>query len=125
MFFLQPNTASNDAYLSLDEARQFLPSFTHYLMVLTRDTGNLTDQGQGQVLTVVAEYERYTHVTVNTTPIEYEGVYVYEVYGQNSASNTDKNSEVIVGLVEQGTCVIGEPIDNFESPEVNIPQYKT
>jgi hypothetical protein len=122
MIYLNPNTAGQSLYLTLNEGRSyFTTAFTNYLFVLTREENSTTGLDLAQVATVVYENERTTKITITTVPLTSPGRYRYEVYGQNSANNVDPNNAAVVGLVERGLCEIADATVYFDSPTIVIP----
>lgn len=126
MIHLAPNTAQQIAYLTPFEARKFLPAFTNYLMVITSQA---TDETVACVLSVLVDNERYTKIgiaTNDTAPEDGEvlltesGLYTYEVYGQNSVTNTDPTDASVVGLCEIGTMKLSDEAA-WTIPSVTIP----
>lgn len=108
MIHLTTDTATQTVRLTLDEGRQyFTDTFTHYLLILIREE-NAVDSGQSlaQVPTIVLDNERFTQLTVTTVGLLNPGQYRYEVYGQNSSSNTDPDNASVVGLIEIGTAIL-------------------
>lgn len=122
MIYLATNTANQLLYLSLDEGRQyFSTAFTHYLMILTREENSTTGQDLAQVVDIVSENTRYTEIEITTVGLTFAGRYRYEVYGQNSASNTDPNNAAVVGLVQRGYAVLSDGQSDRVIPEITIP----
>jgi hypothetical protein len=122
MIYLQPNTAAQTLYLTLNEGRTyFTTAFTNYLLVLTREENSTTGFDLAQVVVVVYENTRTTKITVTTVGITSPGKYRYDVYGQNSANNTDPEDASVVGLVERGLCEIADLTVYFDSPNITIP----
>lgn len=126
MIHLAPNTAQQYAYLTPFEARKFLPAFTHYLMVITSQATNET---VACILSVLVDNERYTKIGISTNDTAPEdgevlltesGLYTYEVYGQNSETNTDPTDASVVGLCEIGTMKLSDEAA-WTIPSVTIP----
>jgi len=101
---LSINTSGQTLRLTLDEGRQyFSDTFTHYLLILTREENSIASGLElAQVPVIVGENQRITQLTVTTVGLNKAGRYRYEVYGQNSAVNTDPLNVNVVGLVERG-----------------------
>ena len=120
MIYLVTNTASQDLYLTLKEARAGLPgAFTHYLLVLTREAHlNDVPETLAQVAVIDYENDRITKLEVTTVGITVPGRYRYEVYGQNSANNTDPENVAVVGVVEKGWGVISDNTSYFTQPDM-------
>lgn len=130
MFYLEHSTASQTIYLSLKEGRYLYDdTFTDYLMVLTNES---TGQKFYVIPVLTAEVERYTTLTISTASQAPttgavlitntgSGTYYYEVYGQNSSTNLDPEDAVVVGLVEQGRCVIGDTATFITASNSTIP----
>ena len=107
MIYLNTDTANQTVRMSLDEARQYYATaFTDYLIVLTHEENSTVGNELAQVATIVAENRRYTQLVITTASLTLAGRYRYEVYGQNSNSNTDPSDAVVVGLLERGTAVL-------------------
>jgi magnesium-transporting ATPase (P-type) len=122
MIYLQTNTSNQQVFLSLDEARQyFATAYTHYLMVLTHEENSTTGEQLAQVATIVAENVRITELLVTTVTLTLAGRYRYEVYGQNSAVNTDPTNGAVVGLCQRGYAVFTQNTTWFDVPVVTIP----
>jgi len=122
MIYLQTNTSNQQVFLSLDEARQyFATAYTHYLIVLTHEENSTTGEQLAQVATIVAENVRITELLVTTVSLTLAGRYRYEVYGQNSAGNTDPTNGAVVGLCQRGYAVFTQNTTWFDVPVVTIP----
>lgn len=107
MIYLITDTANQTVRMSLDEARQYYATaFTDFLIVLTHEENSTVGNELAQVATIVAENRRYTQLVITTASLTLAGRYRYEVYGQNSNSNTDPSDAVVVGLLERGTAVL-------------------
>jgi hypothetical protein len=107
MIYLITDTANQTVRLSLDEGRQYYATaFTDYLIVITHEENSTVGSELAQVATIVAENRRYTQLTITTDTLTIAGRYRYEVYGQNSAVNTDPTDASVVGLIERGTAVL-------------------
>ncbi len=126
MIHLAPNTPQQFAYLTPFEARKFLPSFTHYLMVITSQA---TSEVVACILSVEVDNERYTKIGIATDDdapedggvlLTESGLYTYEVYGQNSESNIDPTDASVVGLCEIGTIKLSDEAA-WTIPTVTIP----
>jgi hypothetical protein len=121
MIYLQVNTANQTIYLSLDEARQYYATpYTHYLLVLTHEENSTAGEQLAQVATIVNENVRITQLTVTTVSLTLAGRYRYEVYGQNSAVNTNPTNAAVVGIVERGNVVLQDNTTWFDVPAVTI-----
>lgn len=122
MIYLVTNTANQTVFLSLDEARQyFATAYTHYLIVLTHEENSTTGTDLAQVATIVNENVRITQLTITTVGLTRSGRYRYEVYGQNSAVNTNPSNGAVVGLVERGYAVLTNNTSYFDVPTDVIP----
>ena len=122
MIYLNTNTANQQVYLSLDEARQYYSTaFTHYLIVLTHEENSTTGNDLAQVATIVNETVRVTQLTISTVGLTLAGRYRYEVYGQNSSSNTNPTDAAVVGIVERGYAVLNDNTSWFDVPINTIP----
>jgi hypothetical protein len=124
MIELRPNTAEQNIYLTLEE-RLFLPTFTHYLMVLKNEMSNTE---YCVILAVVTTNERYTKCQISTDEddkvngnvlITETGLFYYTVYAQNSSTNLDPANTV--GVVEVGVCKVLTEEDYFEAQSLTIP----
>ena len=119
MVYLNTNTANQYAWLSLDEGRlYFNVAFTHYLLVLTYE---MTGEQLAQVVTVINENERVTKIRLTTVGLTDAGRYHYEVYGQNSSTNTDPTNASVVGLVEKGLMILQDGTIYFDVSTPTIP----
>jgi len=122
MIYLQTNTSNQQVFLSLDEARQYYATtYTNYLIVLTHEENSTTGQQLAQVATILNENVRITQLEITTVGLTLAGRYRYEVYGQNSSSNTNPASGVVVGLVERGYAVLNHNTTWFDVPASIIP----
>jgi magnesium-transporting ATPase (P-type) len=122
MIYLNTNTANQQVYLSLDEARQYYSTaFTHYLIILTHEENSTTGSDLAQVATIVNETVRFTQLTITTVGLTLAGRYRYEVYGQNSAVNTNPTNAAVVGIVERGYAVLNDNTSWFDVPINTIP----
>lgn len=122
MIYLNTNTANQQVYLSLDEARQYYSTaFTNYLIILTHEENSTTGNKLAQVATIVSESVRVTHLTITTVGLTLAGRYRYEVYGQNSAVNTNPTNAAVVGIVERGYAVLNDNTSWFDVPVNTIP----
>ena len=126
MIHLTPNAAQNIVFVSPFEARKFLDSFTHYLMIFKN---NATEKQHACILSTVIDNERYTRAdspTNNDDPaggsvlITDSGLYTYTIYGQNSSNNKDPNDASVVGVCEVGPCRVSADAA-WTIPEVTIP----
>jgi len=119
MVYLNTNTANQDAWLSLDEGRAYFNvAFTHYLLVITYE---MTGEQLAQVVTVINENERVTKIRLTTVGLVDAGRYHYEVYGQNSSSNTDPTNASVVGLIEKGLMILQDGTIYFDVSTPTIP----
>jgi len=122
MIYLNTNTANQQVYLSLDEARQYYSTaFTHYLIILTHEENSTTGNDLAQVATIVNETVRVTQLTITTVGLTLAGRYRYVVYGQNSSSNTNPTNAAVVGIVERGYAVLNDNTSWFDVPINTIP----
>jgi len=122
MIYLQTNTADQQVFLSLDEARQYFATpFTNYLMLLIHEENSTTGEQLAQVATILNENTRITQLEITTVGLTLAGRYRYEVYGQNSNSNTNPAAGVVIGLVERGYAVLNQNTQWFDVPVVTIP----
>jgi hypothetical protein len=121
MIYFNVNQAGQDAWLSLDEARQYYSTpFSDYLMVLTHEENSIVGESIAQVPNVVNENVRTTHLQVTTIGLMLAGRYRYEVYGQNSASNIDIDNPTVVGLLQRGTAVLFDNQQYFDVANTTI-----
>ena len=119
MVYLNTNTANQYAWLSLDEGRQYFNvAFTNYLLVLTYE---MTGEKLAQVVTVITENERVTKIRLTTVGLLDAGRYHYEVYGQNSDTNTDPTDASVVGKVEEGLMILSNGTNYFDVSTPTIP----
>ena len=121
MVYLNTNTANQTLRLTLDEARQyFSTAFTHYLLILTHEENSTAGNELAQIAVIVNESQRITTLTVTTVGLTLPGRYRYDVYGQNSAVNTDPNDAVVVGLCERGLAQLTDGAIYYEIPNITI-----
>jgi hypothetical protein len=121
MVYLVTNTASQTLRLSLNESRQyFATAFTNYLLALTHEENSTTGTDLIQVATIVNENQRITTLTVSTIGLTLPGRYRYEVYGQNSAVNTDPNDASVVGLCRIGWLDMTDNATYYDLPNITI-----
>jgi hypothetical protein len=119
MVYLNTNTANQNAWLSLDEGRQYFNvAFTDYLLILTYE---MTGEQLGQVVEVLTENERVTKIRLTTVGLTDAGKYKYDVYGQNSAVNLDPTNASVVGLVERGSMILQDGTIYFDVSSPTIP----
>jgi hypothetical protein len=119
MVYLNTNTANQYAWLSLDEGRQYFNvAFTHYLLVMTYE---MTGEKLEQVVVVINENERVTKIRLTTVGLIDAGRYHYEVYGQNSDTNTDPTDASVVGKVEEGLMILSNGTNYFDVSTPTIP----
>lgn len=121
MKYLLPNTSGQTLYATLKEGELMLGvPFTDYLLIITRDENYSDGLSIAQVPTVVLENDRFTKLTVTTVGLVAPGAHTYKVYGQNSNSNLDPTSLLVVGLVETGTIIITDGAEYFTPSISNI-----
>lgn len=121
MEYLTTNQAGQIMRLALDESRQYFAStFTHYLLILTHEENSTTGTDLAQVPTIVNENQRITTLTVTTVGLTLAGRYRYEVYGQNSAVNTNPNDASVVGLCRIGWAVMSDATTYYDLPNITI-----
>lgn len=121
MLRLLTDTPNQNAYLTLDEARQYFSTpFTNYLFILRHEENSAAGVYLAQVLDVIAENQRITQVAIDTTGLTLIGRYRYDVYGQNSASNLNPEDVSVVGLCEQGLCELRDDRSFFTVPNIDI-----
>ena len=124
MIHLTPNAASNVVSLSPFQARKYLATFTHYLIVLTNEA---TEATHAAVLNTSVDNERETKFDLPTDAdaagevlITQSGLYTYTVYGQNSSSNTDPADAAVVGICETGAARVTAEAA-WTTPVISIP----
>lgn len=121
MIYLHVNQAGQDAWLSLDEARQYYSTpFSDYLLIITHEENSIVGESIAQVPVVAMENVRITHLQVTTVGLTLAGRYRYEVYGQNSTVNTDPDNASVVGLLQRGTMVLTDNQQYFDVPSTTI-----
>lgn len=122
MIYLFTNLPNQQVFLSLDETRQYYATaFTDYLIVLTHEENSTTGTYLAQVANILNETVRITQLQISTVGLTLAGRYRYEVYGQNSNSNTNPTSGVVVGLLERGYAVLKDNTTWFDVPSSIIP----
>lgn len=129
MVRLAANTAGQDLWLTLNEARQeFSTTFTNYLLVLTNLT---TREDFALIPTITSESDRITRLTLGlnvnnavngSIQITKGGRYLYKVYGQNSSSNLDPDDAVVVGECERGWIEITDGTTYYDEASESIPE---
>jgi len=124
MIHLAPNAASNVVSISPFQARKYLATFTHYLLVLTNEASEATHKA---VLNTSVDNKRQTKFDLPTDAnaagevlITQSGLYTYTVYGQNSSSNTDPTNGTVVGICETGTARVTASAA-WTTPAISIP----
>jgi hypothetical protein len=121
MIYLLTNVASQDVFLSLDEARQYYSTpFTHYLIIITHEENSIVGEMKAQVPNVLNENVRITQLQVSTVGLTLPGRYRYEVYGQNSSSNVDPENAAVVGILERGYVVLTNNNEYFDVANTTI-----
>jgi hypothetical protein len=121
MIYFNTNQASQDAWLSLDEARQYYSTiYAYYLVVLTHEENSVVGTSLAQVPVVLNENVRTTHLSMSTVGLTLAGRYRYEVYCQTSAVNIDPNNVSVVGLLQRGTAVLFDDQQYFAVPDTTI-----
>jgi hypothetical protein len=119
MIYLLTDTANQTTYLTLNEGRSYYATtFTDYLLVLTYE---MTGETLGQVVAVIEENERITTIELTTETLVNAGRYRYEVYGQNSNSNTNPTDASVVGLVEKGIIELTKSVNYYDISNPTIP----
>lgn len=127
MVYLLTNTAAQTLRLTLNEGRQFVNAYTHYLIHIKAKSTNIDYY---LVANVAGENARVTTITISTASnaptssavhIVASGEYLYYVYGQNSSSNLDPSNAVVQGLVERGQMIIKSATDFYEETSEPIP----
>jgi len=121
MIYLLTNVASQDVFLSLDEARQYYSTpFTHYLIIITHEENSIVGEMKAQVPNVLNENVRITQLQVSTVGLTLPGRYRYEVYGQNSSTNIDPDNIAVVGILERGYVVLTNNNQYFDVANTTI-----
>ena len=125
MQILQINTADQTLRLTLFEGRSYFEdTFTHYLLVITREEKSPTGLSLAQVAELTLENERFTDLVITTVSLTTTGQYRYIVYGQNSDSNLDPTDSSVVGEVEQGWFRLIGDSELYVTPEITISNDK-
>lgn len=124
MIHLTPNAAANVVSLSPYQARKYLATFSHYLIVLTNEA---TEATHAAVLAPSVDNARETKFDLPTDAdaagevlITQSGLYTYTVYGQNSSSNTDPTNGAVVGICETGSARVTASAA-WSTPAISIP----
>lgn len=121
MVYLNTNTASQTLRLTLDEARQYYATaFTDYLLLIYHEENSNVGNSIAQVPTITNENQRYTTLEVTTVGLTLPGRYRYDVYGQNSSTNTDPNDASVVGICERGYLYLNDSGVYFDVPSITI-----
>ncbi len=106
MITLQPNSDSQKMYLTLEERKAFLPSYSKYLISFEEQS---TREKHNFIANVDGSTERYTIISINTDedqPLDgniellNSGYYFYTVYAQDNNTNLDPDNTL--GIVEKG-----------------------
>ena len=118
MLYLNTNSNGQIIYLTLDEARQWLPPYTHYLVALTHEENGAAGNSLHQVVNVLLENQRFTKLEISTIGLTLRGRYRYKVWAQNSATNIDPTNVAVVGVAEEGLV---ELVDNATFYNVSEP----
>jgi hypothetical protein len=119
MIYLLTDTANQTTYLTLNEGRSYYATaFTDYLLVLTYE---MTGETLAQVVSITSENERITTIELTTETLVNAGRYRYEVYGQNSNSNTNPTDASVVGLVEKGIIELTKSVNYYDISNPIIP----
>lgn len=119
MIYLLTDTTDQILWMTLAEGRTyFTESFTHYLMILSKE---LSNKSLHQVVEIIQENERFTKIKLTTESLIDSGTYRYEVYGQNSSTNTNINDASVVGLVEVGQGNLTTSQTFYDATPLNIP----
>jgi hypothetical protein len=119
MIYLLTDTANQTTYLTLNEGRSYYATaFTDYLLVLTYE---MTGETLAQVISITSENERITTIELTTETLVNAGRYRYEVYGQNSNTNTNPTDASVVGLVEKGIIELTKSVNYYDISNPTIP----
>lgn len=121
MITLNTNTADQIIRLTLNEGRQYFATpFTHYMISLTHEENSVAGIFLRQVANVISENQRITELLISTESLIVSGRYRYEVYGQNSSTNTDPNDASVVGEVEIGWMYLINDAIYYDIPEIEF-----
>jgi hypothetical protein len=121
MIYLETDTPNQLIRLSLDEARQYFATpFTHYLFILTHEENSIVGVDLKQVPTIIGENQRITILLVTTASLTLAGRYRYEVYGQNSSTNTNPTDASVVGLCQIGWSILSDGSTAFDVQNISI-----
>lgn len=119
MIYLLTNTANQTTHLTLNEGRSYYTTaFTDYLLVLTYE---MTGETLAQVVSITSENERITTIELTTETLVNAGRYRYEVYGQNSNTNTNPTDASVVGLLEKGIIELTKSVNYYDISNPTIP----
>lgn len=119
MIYLVTDTPDQFLWLTLAEGRTFFTqSFTHYMMVLSKE---LSNKSFSQVVQIIQENERFTKIKLTTESLIDTGTYNYKVYGQNSSTNTSINDASVVGPVEVGQGNLTNSQTFFDATPLILP----
>ena len=125
MIKLIPNTADNEVYLTLREAKKFLASFDTYLMQIEN---TVSGEDWFLILDLETSNERYSKAIISTNAndplnssilLEQTGQFYYTIFGQNSATNLDPSNTV--GIVERGVVHVQTQQEYYNVPDITIP----
>jgi hypothetical protein len=90
------------------------------LLILTHEENSTAGNELAQVAVIVNESQRITTLTVTTVGLTLPGRYRYDVYGQNSAINTNPNDAAVVGLCERGLAQLTDGAIYYDIPNITI-----
>jgi hypothetical protein len=129
MTYLQINTASQMAFLTLKEGHLLYSNpIAYYLLEIKHETSLKTKYC---ILNVLEENDRYTKVSIGTDVddalnsailIEDIGRWSYIVYGQDNNTNLDPTDSSVIGIVEKGYIEIGSSAVYFKDPTLSLPE---
>lgn len=124
MIYLQTDTSNQELLLPLYDSHYLLndgtwTDYTHYLLVLTNETSS---QVLAQVPVVLSENERITTLLVDTTGLISSGRYRYDVYVQNSDTNTNPTDASVLGLTHKGWGELTNNAQYYNVPPITMPE---
>ena len=124
MIYLQTDTSNQELLLPLYDSHYLLNDgswidYTHYLLIITNETSS---QVLAQVPIVSSENERITTLLVDTTGLISSGRYRYDVYVQNSNTNTNPTDASVLGLTHKGWGELKNNAQYYNVPTITMPE---
>jgi hypothetical protein len=128
MNYLQTNTANQTLLFSLKEGSLlFDTTYTDYLLVIQNE---VTLQTYYVIPIQISENDRVTTLSISTNDddptngsiLVVDGTrYNFIIYGQNSDTNLNPQSGVVVGEIKRGFIQMETLVNYFDQPNIIIP----